>query len=446
MKRLIVAALAVCFVVGGVYYWKNRQRSAEADAPESTTATVERGPLVLSVSTTGRVVPNLEVEIKCKASGEVIMLPYDVSDPVRKGDLLVELDPINEQRLVRQAEVALSASEARLVQAGQNLLIAEEDLASGGKRAEAALKSAEAAARDADARRLRTQRLFDEDLASREVYDAAETAWIRASADLDNARIRLEELKTEELALELKRQDVRLADSQVESDRIDLLNARQRLKDTKVVAPIDGVVSSRNVQIGQITSSGISNVGGGTTVLMLADLSRLYVLASVDESDIGAVKVGQSAVIRTDAFPNNTFNGEVVRVATTGVNTSNVVTFEAKVELLGEDKSLLKPEMTATLEIIIAERESALFIPAEAVYAEHEGRFALVLKEDGTTEKRPIEIGINTGIDIEIVSGLTEGETIVILKHQAESRWRSAQEQRRSYRASSMIFRRSGKK
>jgi HlyD family secretion protein len=426
MKKLVVIMLIAGVVGAGVYYWRHRQAGAAADAPELITARVERGQIESSVSTTGRVVPNLEVEIKCKASGEVTRLPYDVSDSVEKGELLIELDPVDERRLVKQAEESLSASQARLAQARQSLLIAENNLATEKRRAEATLKSAEARAHDALAKSERMRQLFDEELASQEAYDSAETAAVQAASDLENARIRIEELKTEELALELRRQDVRLAEAQVESDKVSLLIAQQRLKDTKVVAPIDGVVSSRNVQIGQIISSGISNVGGGTTVLTLADLSRLFVLASVDESDIGNVRVGQPARITTDAFPGETFSGEVVRIATKGVNTSNVVTFEAKVEVLGRNKSMLKPEMTATLRIIGARKDDTLYVPIEAIYATGDQRVALVVEKAGNKEERPVEVGISDGVNLEILSGLSEGDTVVVHKGKADSRWRNS--------------------
>jgi HlyD family secretion protein len=284
----------------------------------------------VAVSSTGRVVSNLDVEIKCKASGQVITLPFDVSATVKKGDLLVELDPIDEQRRLQQAEVALASSEARLAQAQQELSVAEKTLATERKRAEAAVKSAQARARETDAKSERVKTLWEKKLTSEESYDTARTAAIGADADLTSAEIRVEEIRTEEQALELKRQNVRIAEGQVESNRIDLSIAKQRVQDTVVRAPMDGVIAARNVQIGQIISSGISNVGGGTTALVLSDLGRLFVLASVDESDIGKVELGQPARITADAFPGQDFRGEVVRIATRGVNTSNVVTFEGR--------------------------------------------------------------------------------------------------------------------
>src|SRR5262249_12618539 len=151
--------------------------------------------------------------------------------------------------------------------------------------------------------------------------------------------------------LEVRRQDIKLSEAQLRSDQVALANARQQLTYTKVTAPMDGVVAALNVQIGTIISSGITNVGGGTTILSLSDLSHIFVLASVDESEIGSVAIDQQAVITVDAFPGRRFRGKVVRIATRGVNVSNVVTFEVKIEVLGENKTLLKPEMTANVQI-----------------------------------------------------------------------------------------------
>ena len=223
--------------------------------------------------------------------------------------------------------------------------------------------------------------------------------------------------------MELKRQDVVLAKADLESAQISLSIAQQRLDDTKVYAPIDGVVTERFVQTGQIISSGISNTGGGTPILTLSDLSRLFVLAYVDESDIGKVQVNQGVVITADAYPGKPFGGMVERIAQKGANQSNVVTFEVRIEITSEDKSLLKPEMTANVEIIVAEEENALMVPVEAVSRMRGRTTVTVLKPDGTQEMRDVELGINNGERIEIISGLSDDETILITSGGEYSQW-----------------------
>ena len=226
----------------------------------------------------------------------------------------------------------------------------------------------------------------------------------------------VEELKNEEATLELRRKDVELAESQVKSDQISVQVAEQRLVETKVFAPMDGTVSARAVQTGVIIASAISNVGGGTTVLTLSDLSRIFTLASVDESDIGIVKLEQSVNVTADAYPGRKFKGKVSRIATKGVNVSSVVTFEVQIEILDQKKALLKPEMTTNVEIIAAEKDQALTVPSEAVAFKKGQRLATVQKPDGTTEDRPVTTGINNGDRIEVLTGLAEGETVILRK------------------------------
>ncbi len=261
-KKALLAVLVVVVVLLAGGLWISRGRG-ESKNPTSqpTTAKVARGDVRLAVACTGRVVANLDVDIKCKASGEVIKLPFDISDKVKKGDLLLELDPVDEQRVLHQAEVALSASQARLAIAKQNLAIAESSLATTSKRTEADLQSAQASATDTRAKADRMKQLLAKQLCSQEECDTAETAAVQAAGNLITAQVAMDELKTQEEALELKRQDIVLAQTQVESDTVTKTQAEDRLTDTKVVAPMDGVVVARNVQIGQIIASGVSNVG-----------------------------------------------------------------------------------------------------------------------------------------------------------------------------------------
>jgi HlyD family secretion protein len=420
VKKLIALIVVVGLLGGGAcyYFFVMRPNAAKQATPQTTSAKAERGPIRQIVPSTGRVVANLDVDIKCKASGEIIKLPYDISDPVKKDELLVELDPVDEQRVRKKADVSLSAAKAKLVIATENLKVAESTLATDKEKAAAALRSAKAD---------RAKQLLDRTVASQEEYDTAQTAAIQAAAELDAAKIKLDELKTQETALELKRQDVKLAEVAVEQENIAVDIAQDRLVDTKVTAPMDGVVSARNVQIGQIISSAVSNVGGGTTVMTLSDLSRIFVLASVDETDIGKVQVGQPTMITADAFPGKFFRGKVVRMATRGVNASNVVTFEVKIEVTSEEKSLLRPEMTTNLEIVAAEKDDALMVPSDALMRRFDKKSVTVVKDGGETEQRGVVTGIEDSTRTEIVSGLEEGETVLVRKSAADSRWAAGQ-------------------
>jgi len=422
MKKWIIIGAVVLAGAGAFYWFVWRPHGVKADPPVQT-AKAERGPIRMTVPANGRVVSNRDVDIKCKASGEVAVLPFDVSDIVKQGDLLVELDPVDEERVVHQAQVMLSASEAKLAIAKQNLAVAERTLDTDQRRAEAALESAKVRAADARAKADRMKQLLEKRLCSQEECDTAETAATAADAEYVAAQVHMDELKTQAAALELRRQDVALASAQVEADRIALSIAQDRLSETKVRSPIDGVVAVRNIQIGQIISSGISNVGGGTTILTLSDLSHVFILASVDESFIGQVRLGQDVEVTADAVRGRTFTGKVVRIATRGANVSNVVTFEVRIEVTGEARALLKPEMTANVEIIIAEKGDALLVPAEAVFT-REGRSMITLPRPGkATEDVPVETGLKSIDKVEITSGLEAGQTVVLHPAGAEGRW-----------------------
>ena len=422
MKKFVVVLLVLAAVAAAAWYWQ-QHRSKPAATESYVYAKAERGTLRLTVASTGRVVSNLDVDIKCKASGEVIAVPFDVSDPVRKDDLLVELDPVDMDRVLKQAGVALSASKARQLIARQNLEVAKLTLETDRKRADAGVKAADAVARNAHAQAERQELLVKTKSGMAADRDAAVANAAKADADVEIARIHQEEIKTEALAIELKKQELALADAAVKSDNITLSIAEDRLADTKVYAPISGVVSSRTVQVGQIISSGITTVGGGTTVLSVSDLSRIYVLASVDESDIGRVKVGQAALIDADAFPGIKFEGEVIRIATRGVNVSNVVTFEVKIEVLGDQKVLLKAEMTANIEITTMEKPDVLLVPVEAVSHAKGDATVRVAVGDNAPVARSVAAGETDGVLIEVLSGLEPGETVVYKKAAPESRW-----------------------
>jgi len=420
--KVIVLLVLLTGAGGGYYYWRLKQAKPPDVAPV-VSAKVERGPLRVSVAANGRVVSNLDVDIKCKASGEIVKLPFDISDTVKKGELMLEVDPVDQKRAVDLADVELASSSAHLASAKQNLVIAEQKLVTDKMRAEAGLQSAEAKYQRARQKADRLKGALASGAATQEDYDAAETDTKQTAAELEIAKAQIQELKTEEAGLEVKRQDIKLAEAEVRSDQIALDNAKQRLIETKVMAPMDGVVVSRLVQTGQIIASAVTNVGGGSTVLTLSDLSHVFALGSVDESDIGNVKLGQPVLVTVDAFPGRRFRGKVVRIATRGVNVSNVVTFEVKIEIVDEKKTMLKPEMTTDIEIIVAQKDETLLVPVEALSRKQGKSYITVQKDDGTKEERPVEIGASDRVKTEILDGAQEGETLVLKKGGADSRW-----------------------
>lgn len=435
MKKWTVVILIVCGAGAGMWLCMRKNASEVQSVPgKQETVQVSRGTVGKTVSTSGYVVANREVEIKCKASGEIVSLPFDISDAVKKSDLLLELDPRDEEFNVQERKSSLKAAMARLEQAKINLAMTEKSLAADRKKAEALLRTAKAAADDAASKAKRAYNLWQKKIGSREEHETASTASVRASAELESAQVRMEELDVLELEVRLKKHDVTLRKEDVESARIALQQAEDRLAETKIRSPMNGVVAALNVQKGQIIASAISNVGGGTAVMALIDPSRMYVYASVDESDIGSILKGQTARITVDAHPDTRFRGKVVRIGAKGKNVSNVITYEVRIEVTGGDISLLKPEMSADIEIIIAHRPDVLVVPVQAVFRRRGEAFVFVASEGNTPKLHPVTAGVQDDEYAEITEGLSEGDTVVANVQQVSGKWKKEGSSRRDRR------------
>ena len=284
----------------------------------------------------------------------------------------------------------------------------------------------------------RTIGLYDMKVVSKQALESAQTTHAQASASLEAARISLRELVTRELHINSLRQNVCISEQDVVTSGIDLDDAQERLRETTVRSPMNGVVTVRNVQVGQIISSGTSSVNGGTTVLYLADMSRMYVLVSVDESDIGSIREGQDVRVTVDAFPKKAFQGTVVRVASKGISSSNVVTFQVKVEITSPDKNLLKPGMTANVEILIVDKKDVLRVPSEAVQQTSKSCFVTILNTDKTMSKKEVAISESNGEWTEVLSGLHEGEQLVVTQRNP-GLWRSGETESKQGMSGSLL-------
>lgn len=441
-KILVIAVLAAAGYF--VYRWQitNAEKASQAEKAGEKTAlhTVARGDVRLEVSATGRITPLREVEIKCKASGEVKEVKVDISDDVKQGQLLFRLDPTDEQRSVDRLQALLRMSEAKLAQTKLSVQAAEAKLESDRVRAKAQLESAKAEREEVAKRFRRAQDLFAQKVITREELDTVTTRSVQVVSALASAEVQLEDLKVSEIELDTKRREIEIAESQLQNDRLALDDAEQRLKDTVIYAPIDGVIAARAVQEGQIISSGISNVGGGTTAMKVADLSRMYAETAVDEASIHGVRPGVPAILTADAFPGVEFSGAVERVAVAGDVNSNVVTFNVKVEVGERGRKLLKPEMTTNVRLLVEESKNTLFVPSEAVIARtqadtaggdpaQKGRrihFVTRRLPNGSEEEGRVRIGITNGVVTEILEGLNEGDVVTYAKGARDSRWRGS--------------------
>jgi len=422
----------------GVYYWRASSTKDQYLQNTPQVVQVKRGPLQVTIESIGTIAPEREVEIKCEASGEIIKLPVDVSDIVKAGDLLVQLDPRDANLLVRRAQVASSISKAKLNQAKLTLEIAQQDFANARNSSMATLASAEVLVRETIAQLKRIEELHEKKITSIKELQSAQTTHAQAIAGLEAAKISFKALDTWEPRINSLRQDICISEQNVLASKIDLDDAQESLRETTVQSPINGVVTARDVQVGQIISSGTSNVSGGTTVLYLADMRKMYVHVSVDESDIGRIRKGQGVKVTVDAFPSKEFQGTVVRVATKGLTSSNVVTFQVKVEITCQEKTLLKPGMTANVEILIADKKDTLLVASKVIQQTSQSCSVTILNANKTTSKRKVTIGETNGETTEILSGLHEGDKVVVTQRD-QSRWRNQGNQSQQNMSNSLL-------
>jgi HlyD family secretion protein len=280
----------------------------QSDAPLYGTAKVERRSIEVSVDSSGVVEPLAAVEVKSKASGEVLELLVDIGDYVDEGALLVRIDP-------RTVSNRLAQAEAELVAARSRRRISETQM----ERAESLLK----------------QGTYTE-------------------SDHESA------------ALELAN-----AQAQVVSATVAVENARIAVDDTDIRAPVSGTIIAKPVEKGQVISSPTQDFGGGTLLLTMADLGAVRIRALIDETDIGKVRPGMPARVTVAAYPNQPFDGEVTKIEPQAVVEQNVTMFSVLISIQNPE-GLLMPGMNAEVEVSVARRDDVLTVPVIALRTERD--------------------------------------------------------------------------
>ncbi len=391
-KRLIYGGIIVVVIlcaVGGLI----AATSGGTKIDPSKLAKVEKGDLAKSVVATGKVTPITKVEVKSKASGIVKKLFVEAGDKVRKGQLLAQLDKDEIQAQVEQSRAELQAAEASL------------------KGAEADYERAKVDAEGPDVPLLK--RAFDR------ANGMAKDGVVSASA-LDDAQknyeMALNKQNVAKAQLVVLRAKVAQSQATVVQDQAHLKQLDEQLSYTDIESPLDGVVLSRDVEMGDAVSSILVLGSSATLVMTLGDTSEVYVKGKVDESDIGKVYLGQPARIKVESFKDKTFVGKVTRISPMGVEKDNVTTFEVRVSI-NNPGGELKAEMTANAEIILEEHKNVLQIPEGAIMYDKDKKASVEIPDtkakDGK-KKIAVNIGISNGAKTELLSGLKEGDQVVL--------------------------------
>jgi len=312
---------------------------------------VRRGTFVSTVTANGVVVPIDRIEIKSKASGLIEQLEVEVGDHVNAGDLIARLDQRDELAAVGQAQADYDIAQAELVNARQ--------------------------AYD------RKEKLFTEKLVSEEERDQIELNLAVAKGKLIQTKTILE-------------------------------RAQERLRESIVRSPVDGIILQKYVEQGQIIASGVSNVSGGTPIVDVADMGRVNIEAGIDEIDIGRIRVGQKGTVVAEAFPDHIFTGEIVRIAPEARVVQNVTLFDIVLEVENPDEKL-KSGMNTKVEVTLEKKQDVILVPTMMLLpTEDKDKWLVRTKEGNGYELREIEIGLSNFREAEVLSGLKEGDIVAV--------------------------------
>jgi len=392
-KRIIIwSSVAVVFlvlVVTGVLI----ASAGGTKIDPSKLAKVEKGDLAKSVVATGKIEPITKVEVKSKASGIVKKLYVDYGDHVKKGQVLAELDKDEIQARVDQARAQVEASEASLNGTKADLVRARVD--AEGPDVPLLKRAFE-----------RAQGMAKEGVVSASALDDAQKNYELALNKQNVAKAQLQVLQAK----------IGQAQGQVSQDHANLKQLEEQLAYTTIESPLDGIVLSRDVEIGDAVSSILVLGSTATLVMTLGDTSEVYVKGKVDESDIGKVYLGQPARIKVESFKDKTFTGKVTKISPMGVEKDNVTTFEVRVSI-NNPEGMLKAMMTANAEIILDEHKNVLQIPEGAIIYDKDKNASVEIPDpkgkDGK-KKIAVNIGISNGAKTELLKGLKEGDQVVL--------------------------------
>jgi HlyD family secretion protein len=349
---------------------------ARAGQSAFKTERISRGDIEQRVIATGKIEPFSTVEIRSKVDGIVKSIAVDEGDSIKKGEVLIELDKDILISRVNEARAALEKARARYEQA----------------RIEASTVEVESAQRKYD----RIQELFAQQLAPTEQLEDAQTA-----------------LTIAEQNLRARQAAVSMAQAELAAVTAMLERTENELSYATIISPMDGIVLSRDVDVGSAVASVVSTMG--TLIMTLGNMQEVHMVGDVDESDIGTVHVGMPARISVESYPDKTFHGRVKTIAPQGIEKNKIMNF--KVEIAIDETDIpLRTNMTADAEIIVDEHHNVLLAPQSAIRYKHRESYVEIPDSDEPEGKRAIDVtlGISDTDFSEVLSGLREGDEVIV--------------------------------
>jgi HlyD family secretion protein len=352
--RAFTILIGLLVIAAGVSYWAlGRNKSAETNIVK---AKVERGTIRITVTANGTLEALRTVQVGSQISGQIAKLHADYNSVVRQGQLLAEIDPRTFESQVLTEEAQNAAAQARMQSAQADLLNQEANLV----QVEANLRVAQVANENSALLYERSKQLLAKGLVSAADHDIARTNAESAAAKVDQAHAAVKQaqaqIKARQASIEQVKSDIVGAKAQLERAEINL-------ELTKIYSPVDGVVISRSVDIGQTVAASLS---APILFLIANDLARMQVKASVDEADIGKITNDVGVSFSVDAYPNDNFSGRISEVRLEPQTVQNVVTYSVIIHV--ENPQLkLKPGMTANITMVVDQHENVLTVPNTAL-------------------------------------------------------------------------------
>ena len=392
-KRRWIWAGVIVVLLAGAGFGVRAALKPDNKIDPSKIVSIERGNIARSVVATGKIEPRATVEVKSKASGIVKQIFVNYGDLVKQGQVLADLDKEELQARLREAKANLQAAQATeesaLASLERNKVEAEGPdlpfLKSGMDRA---------------------RQLHKEGLIAKNLVEDAEKAYQMAlNKQVAAAR-----------NLAVSRAEITRAKAQVAQAQAMLERSEEDLRNSTITSPIDGLVLSRNVEVGNAVSSILVMGSQSTLLFTLGDVGDVFVRGKVDQADIGKVYINQPARIVVESFRDRKFEGKVYRISPYGVEKDNVTTFEVQVSIHNPGHEL-KANMSANAEIILEEKPNVLLVPEAAVVYDKQ-RNASVEIPDATAEKGrkklPVKLGISNGVKTELIAGLAQGQKVIL--------------------------------
>jgi HlyD family secretion protein len=359
----------------------------------SQLAKTENGDIAKSVVATGKVQPITKVEVKSKASGIVTRLDTDINAHVKQGQVLAQLDQI-------EILAQVGAQRAQLAAAESNARAAAASIEYDKVNAEAPDLPMYKHTYD------RALEMSKIGVVPMQALDDAQQKYLAAANTRDKAVAQITVDKSK----------LRQAQAQVEQAQSSLKQLEEQLSYTTITSPMDGVILSRDVELGDAVSSILVMGSTATLVMTIGDVQQVYVQGKVDESDIGKVYLGQTARIKVESFKDKTFLGKVTRIAPLGVEKDNVTTFEVRVSI-DNPGGELKANMTANAEILLEEHKNVLTVPEQAVIYDKDRNASVEVPDSNQKKGRrkvDIKAGISNGTKTEVLAGLKAGDTVIL--------------------------------